>query len=167
MTTETEDKLDRARKQARAQLASVAEMVGRLDHARDCDGGEDCELTDRDIVIGTGYIYTEDQEVEDSERTDYHDADAALQVIEEDALSVEVRSEWHSPGAEDADDEYRILLCTGGPAVQIQGDIGAFGQPDSARLMCQDWFTPWTEVVLESDELETLLTYARCFYFGE
>lgn len=35
--------------------------------------------------------------------------------IEEDALSIEVRSDWHSPGERDCDQaaEYRILLSTG------------------------------------------------------
>ena len=67
---------------------------------------------------------------------------------------------------DDGPSEYRLLLCTGGPAVQILGEIGAFGEPSSARLMCQDWFTPWEEVILESEETADLETFARCFWFG-
>lgn len=119
----------------------------------------------REINAGLGYV---GDDLNDGDRETYHDEDKAHQTIEEDALSVEVRSEWHSPGAPEVEDaEYCILLCTGGPAVQIEGDIRQWHQPDRARLMCQDWFTPWTEVVLESDEYEALLAYARCFYFGD
>ena len=169
MTTETDDKLESARQQAKAQLDSIVDMVARLDHAHGCDGGEDCDLTDKEIVSGTGYYYTEGQEVADGDRDDYHDADKAEQTIHEDALSVEVRSDWHTPGDEDdGATEYRLLLCTGGPAVQILGDLGTFSEPSSARLMCQDWFTPWSEVIVEHGEShDAMLTFARCFYFGE
>ncbi len=168
METATEDKLDSARKQARAQLASIVEMVERLDHARDCDGDPDgCDAEDDDITSALGY-WEAGRPATTDERDDYHDEDKARQTIEEDALSVEVRSDWHSPGDPEVEDtEYRILLCTGGPAVQILGDVGEHGQPDRARLMCQDWFTPWTEVILESEESADLLTFAQAFYFGD
>ena len=45
--------------------------------------------------------------------------------IHETPLSIEVRSGWHSVG-EDAGEpeEFRIVLCTGGPHVELTGDIG-------------------------------------------
>lgn len=94
--------------------------------------------------------------------------EAAEQRIHEDALSVEVRSGWHSPGSKpDGYEEFRILLCTGGPAVQIVGDLDQYGQPEKVRLQCQDWFLPWTDVVMTVDEQLAVLTYAQQFYFGE
>lgn len=91
--------------------------------------------------------------------------DDARDVILEDALSVEVRSDWHTPGSEAENTEYCILLSTGGPAVRIVGELNKWSEPVSATLQVQDWGTPWTDC-READE-DTLLTYAQCFYFGE
>ena len=89
--------------------------------------------------------------------------------IQEDPLSVEVRSDWHSPGDEnDKPTEYTILLCTGGPAVRIIGELDEHGQPETATIEYQDWFTPWERYSDTSDEEdEALLTYAQQFYYGE
>lgn len=87
----------------------------------------------------------------------------ARERIQEDALSVEVRTGWHTPGENGKPDEYMILLSTGGPASRIVGDLNEWGGPTTARLEVQDWFKPWT-FVSDSDEV---LAYADCFYFGE
>lgn len=91
----------------------------------------------------------------------------AIQRIYEDALSVEVRGDWHAPGDASEPSEFQILLCTGGPAVRIRGELGQYGEPCRAWLEYQDWFTPWTERVNQEGDQDALLTYARCFYFGE
>jgi hypothetical protein len=98
--------------------------------------------------------------------TKREDAETA---IHEDALSVEVRSGWYSPGDTDAAKpaEYNILITTGGPAARIVGDLDQYGQPTNARFEYQDWFQPWTEVPLQSKDTDILLTYAQQFYFGE
>ena len=84
--------------------------------------------------------------------------------ITEDALSVEVRSGWYNPGSLDSGpEEFMILLCTGGPAVRIIGDLDR-GSPSRPRLECQDWFTPWTEVF--DVDRDVLQTYCEQFYFG-
>ena len=50
--------------------------------------------------------------------------EAAETRIQEDPLSVEVRADWHAVGAEQSSaTEFRIELCTGGPAVRIIGDL--------------------------------------------
>lgn len=82
------------------------------------------------------------------------------QAIEEDPLSIEVRSGWHSLGEEAGDEEFCILLATGGPAVRIIGELDR-DEPTKARLEVQDWFTPWTEYA-EADE-SVLLDYCRVF----
>lgn len=94
------------------------------------------------------------------------DADDARQSIQEDPLSVQVRSGWYSPGDTPEAEEYEILLCTGGPAVRIVGNLGQYNEPDDARIECQDWFTSWTEV-FDGIDRDVLLEYARCHYFGE
>lgn len=88
------------------------------------------------------------------------------QVIMDDPLEVSVRSGWYHPGTDSGKpDEYNILLGTGGPATRIIGDLNEYGQPTTARLEVQDWFTPWTEY---QDASETvLLDYVGRFYFGD
>jgi len=61
--------------------------------------------------------------------------------IDEDALSVEVRSGWVSQGEEMQAEEFRILLCTGGPHVEIVGELDHYGQASSARVLWRDWGT--------------------------
>ncbi len=90
----------------------------------------------------------------------------AEQRIQEDPLEISVRSDWHSPGEKGEDNDFLILLCTGGPACRIRGELNN-GEPCRAWLEHQDWGTPWTEYITTGDDHDALLTYARCFYFGE
>ncbi len=127
----------RAKDQARAKLNSIIEMVKASE-----DGGEiDGEKVDRET---------------------------AIERIQEGPLSVEVRSDWHEPGDEKSKPtEYNILLCTGGPAVRIIGELDECQQPKTAKLEYQDWFTPWELYRTTEEEYEALLTYAGLFYYGE
>ena|SRR3990167_380422 len=136
MSTSEQD-TERAEEQAKAQLECIRELVAALEEA------------EADIGDRTG-----------------EERDEARQAIEEDALSVEVRSDWHEIGGDSDPDEYCILLCTGGPAVRIIGRLDQYSEPESARLQYQDWSTPWQELILSSKDYATLLTYAQCFYFG-
>ncbi len=92
----------------------------------------------------------------------------AQDAIQEDPLEVCVRTDWHTPGEQDNQPtEYYILLCTGGPACRIIGDLDR-GQPDTAKIEYQDWGTPWTRYGDTTDEEDAaLLTYAQQFYFGD
>lgn len=94
--------------------------------------------------------------------------DEARERVQEDALSIEVRSPWYTPGSDDAErasSEFKILLTSGGPAVQIHGELDEHGEPYRAWLEVQEWGKPWTQY-FKADR-DVLLTYARCFYFGE
>ena len=92
--------------------------------------------------------------------------DEARERIQEDALEVTVRSDWHDPGTSDDEaTEFCILLTTGGPAVRIMGELQD-GQPCRAWLEVQDWGTSWTHY-REEGLGDVLLAYAGCFYFGE
>jgi len=95
--------------------------------------------------------------------------EAAQTRIEEDPLSVEVRGDWHAPGGEGAKpSEFMILLCTGGPAVRIRGELDRYSEPEKPRIEYQDWFTPWRELPVATDEgNDALLDYCRQFYFGD
>src|SRR5439155_17135058 len=133
---------DRAAQQAGAQLASIEDLVACLEHAESCTDtacGADCP----------------------------HDVDEARDAITASALSVEVRTDWHGVGTDEAckPTHYKILLCWGGPAVQIVGTLDNFNQPDSAKLQYQDWFAEWMDYPLTQEEEETLVKYAQQFYF--
>jgi len=158
----------RAKDQARAQLDSIVEMVKRLEHCQECDG-TDCPLTDKEILEGIEIYYKDGMTASEEDRTQYHNEDEARETLSEDPLSVEVRSDWHTPGdSSDKPTEYNILLCTGGPAVRIIGKLNEHGQPETAHLEYQDWFTPWERYGNTTDEEdEALLTYTRQFYYGE
>ena len=147
MTPIQTENTERARAQAGVQLASIEELVNALAHTQEVEETSTCTA---DCPDGTA-----------------HDPEEARQAILGDPLSVEVRGEWHAPGAIDAcaPYEYKILLCWGGPAVQIIGTLDQHNQPDSARLQYQDWFTEWEDYPLNAMQRETLLTYASQLYF--
>jgi hypothetical protein len=169
---------DTAEDQARAQFESIAAMVARLEHAQECTTPDDCPLTAQDIADGLdeyrGPAPVYEWNLKTGDREDYHDPDEAEQRIHEDPLSVQVRGPWYPSGELDMNKdpvEYEILLCTGGPAVRMCGTLDQYSQPDKPRLEYQGWGTPWTEYRHPAAELtryrETLLAYARQFYFGE
>jgi len=94
--------------------------------------------------------------------------DDAEQRIQEDALSIECRGDWYVPlgdGDTGVPVEFRILLSTGGPATRIMGELRD-GEPHRAWLEVQDWGTPWTQYREEGLD-DVLLSYSRCFYFGQ
>jgi len=166
MTNEVKEDQKRAKEQARAQLDSIALLANRLNHIRDCDG-EDCDLTNQEILEGINLCYTKGDKATQEEREQYHDEDDLRQTIDEDPLSVQVRSGWASSPAEFEAEEFEILLCTGGPACRVVGELDR-GQPHRARLEYQDWFTPWIEYLdMTSEERDALLTYSQQFYFGD
>ena len=148
---------------------SIADMVAALE----CDYDRLEELqSERDNYEGEDEWedispeLAEELEGLEDEANGCESEDEAREAIEEDPLSVLVRSDWHSPGEENPEPvEFEILLSTGGPATRIVGELGLHAEPSRARLEVQDWGTPWTEY-LDSDR-DVLLSYARCFYFGE
>jgi hypothetical protein len=135
-----QEEKNHAKEQAKAQMESIVKMVAALN--------------------------TED----DNER------DKALEAICEDPLSVEVREGWHTPGDQSHADwtdyyinthvEFKILLCWGGPAVRIIGEVNN-GQPENPSIQYQDWGTGWTDYYITTEEAGALLIYCQQFYFGE
>ena len=91
--------------------------------------------------------------------------EAAEQAIYDDPLAVDVRSGWVNVWTTEFEPvEYRVLLCTGGPAIQLEGELDDRNQPYNVQLQHQDWFEPWQTVPLTAEDTETLLTYARYFF---
>jgi len=132
---------DHAKQQAQAQLESIRELVAVMETAQ-ADGealfeGESLSL----------------DELEDRAR--------------EWPLSVLVRSEWTVPGSDLTPAAYEILLCTGGPAVRVRGDLSNYREPETAYMEYQDWFTAWDRLTLSSGESDTVVRFASLFWFGE
>ena len=149
---------EQAEAQAKAQLAQINRMMERLQHAQECgwtEEGDQCDLTDQQIIDC----------IDELDRELYHDEEDARQKIQEDPLSVLVRSGWHSPGEKMEAVEYEILLSTGGPATRIVGDLDQYNEPSSATLEYRDWGTPWTHYAGSHNE-PALLDYAKQFYFA-
>jgi hypothetical protein len=171
MKTDT-DKQEQLREIGRNAYSAIAEMVAALN----CDYDRLDELKDERIAVvddDDGGSATFDWDEEHGEELaelraasgECDDRDIAQNRIHEDALSVEVRSGWQTVGETLEPDEFRILITTGGPAVQIRGELDENKDPRRAWLEVQDWGTPWTQY-FDADQ-DVLLDYARCFYFGE
>lgn len=91
--------------------------------------------------------------------------EALRQEIQDSPLTVDVRSGWHSVGAQSEPEEFQILLATGGPALRIVGRLGRFNCPEQSRMEWQDWGTPWTECTFADSG--TLDAWTAQFWFGE
>ena len=90
-------------------------------------------------------IFTEDDktELQELEETsgDYTSQDEALEAIQEHPLSIEYRSGWTTPGEDLSPEEFRVVLCTGGPHVEILGEFDYNGGIDRVRVIYKDWGT--------------------------
>lgn len=174
-TTRTED---RAEDQAAAQYSSIVSMLAavecdydRLEELRDersawLEENPGSFIDPKDPRNGGRWVMAFPDEAEELEELedeagDCTDEDDARQRISEDPLSVEVRSDWASPGDELTPGEFQILLCTGGPAVRIMGELDQYGTPCRAWLEYQDWGTPWTQYF--GAKSDTLCQYAAHF----
>lgn len=176
---------DNAKDQAIAQYNSVAAMVAaldvdysRLEELREEKDSLQSDLDDAESESDKVAALEEMKEweisygeelqalVNDSNEKD--DEDSAREAIQNDALDVQVRSDWHQPGsADNSASEFSILLCTGGPAVRIIGELDQYQQPYRAWIEYQDWGTPWTMLDSTYINQATLLQYCQQFYFGE
>jgi hypothetical protein len=131
-----------AREQARAQFEYIYNGLAEL---------EELETDEAEVVTFDGEAFD--------------DPDELRERLEQNPLSVQVRSGWAAPGEILGADEYELLLCTGGPAVRIIGDLDG-GEAATARLEYADWGIGWTDYPLSQSESNALCEYARLFYFA-
>lgn len=172
----TDKSADSAEDQAKAQVASIVAMVAALE----CDYERLEELREtaewhRAIVAAYAekmddWQANADATAELEELAELEDAagectseDDARERIQEDPLSVEMRSGWANTKEDFEAEEFRILLCTGGPHVEIQGELNN-GTPSSVRIIYKDWGTH--DELFDFDRA-AVLTYCQQFYFGE
>lgn len=164
----------------RCAYAALVDMVAalqcdydRLEELREARDGFAAESEDPMTVGPTVWasIYPgEAAELADLEAAagDCESEDDARQRIEEDALSIEARSDWQSMGETLEPAEFCILLTTGGPAVRIVGELDN-GEPSRPRLEVRDLGTPWTHFTGEykdgSFEVSSDVLQAYCSVF--
>lgn len=77
---------------ARGALDSIVTMMTRYNHIQGCDDGDDCTLTDREILEGVNTHY-DGQTPTDEDREEYHDQEKLEMEISEDPLSLTVKSD--------------------------------------------------------------------------
>lgn len=130
-----QEERDHAKEQAEAQVRTIVDLVEALEEAKDLD--------------------------------DYRAIDEARERMYENLLSVEYRSsEWRlasdyyrqMEGGE-APDEYRAVLCTGGPHVEIVGGLTEHGEPASFQVQYNDWFRSMEKLSLSPREEKAVRTY--------
>lgn len=136
---------------AESQAAEFGATIGRFHywiayHPGLSDEGEAAEL----------------RELEEA-ANDCASEDEARERIQEDALSVEVRSSWCNPGETMEAAEFRIVLCTGGPHVEIRGEVDR-GSISRVRICYSDWGDSGEICDFDHSAVER---YCEQFYFGE
>ncbi len=179
--TEQKTKEEQLQEVGRCALGSIREMVAALncdyerleelraereDLAAACenDGPEDTNIPGKiDELAAWDAENSEDLQELTEAAGDCEDRDDAEQRIQEDPLSIEYRSGWVTDKNDMQAEEARILLTTGGPAVQIIVELDN-REPHRACLQVQDWFTPWTDYYEEGIG-EVLMSYVRVFCF--
>lgn len=90
--------------------------------------------------------------------------------MQERALSVEIRTEWHVPGSKaDGIDpgEYRIVLTFGGPSLEVRGNLNGYNEPDTATVYYRDAWLPERALPLDAERAGAILDFAQIFYYGE
>jgi hypothetical protein len=165
--------------QAKAQAESIAAMIAaincdydRLEELRDeraervsaiLDAETPDEVEEQTKRLAAWDIENaEELEELEIEAGECADSDEARETVQNHPLSVEVRSGWDIVGGDMCAAEFRIVLCTGGPHVEIRGELDN-GTPSRAWMMYQDWGTPLTQYF--DIEGSTLLAYCQEFYF--
>lgn len=166
--------------QAKAQAKSIVALIASINCDYDRLGELQDEIAERASAILDAETpdevknqnqrinewKAENQEELDAlklEAGEFADGDEARENLQNDPLSVEVRSGWDVVGGDLSAAEFRIVLCTGGPHVEIRGELND-GAPSRAWMMYQDWGTPLTQYF--DVEGSTLLAYCQEFYFG-
>lgn len=92
------------------------------------------------------------------------DAEDPADELRQLPLSVTTRSAWGSAGSPLLPAEYELLLCTGGPAVRVTGDLDDDFEPVTATMQHQDWGTPWTD--FHTADESKLLAFSSHFYYA-
>jgi hypothetical protein len=153
----------------------VAKDIAELERPGGCGAARNPVVTERNHAAENAAAWYADIKAMMA-RLDTHEHNDVIDAIYDGPLSIRVRDDWRNVGEriDDGPREYEILLSTGGPALRVYGQIGQYGEPESAALQYQDWGTPWADWYPDdegpfgaNEVTGVLLAYARCFSFGE
>ena len=75
------------------------------------------------------------------EMAEFQSEDDLREAIDTNALSIEFRSGWSSDREDLEPEEVRVVLCTGGPHVEIVADFDSRTGVSSPRVLYRDWGT--------------------------
>lgn len=144
---------DNARNQAISQMEYIEDLLSAYNLDWDLyEDLRDCDQSDIDEDdLETLRELTE-------QATGCESQDEALERLENNPLEIEFRSGWESSRYELTPSEFSILLCTGGPAVRIRGELDHHGYPSRAWVEYSDWDTLWWEL---GSYQSTALEYAQ------
>ena len=159
MTTQDND---RAQDQARAQYEYIAALIAA--QQLDWNRLEELKAAELDAEEEGAAMDPDELDELDELRNiagDWADVEDVQRELDEHPLCIEYRSGWNTSAEDLQAEEFCILLCTGGPAVRIVGEIGEHGQPCRAWIEYQDWGTAWTQYF--GADQETLVDYATAF----
>lgn len=176
---------DNARDQAIAQVESIVAMVAALevDYDRFEELREVRDTWAESLMDACGLLNPSDEsraeamlrwahefpseaeELAELEEAagDCSDEEEARERIQDDPLSIEFRSDWCSSVDDMEPSEARIVLCTGGPHVEILCDLDR-GQPSRPRVIYKDWGTSGELFDFDHD---AVTRYLEQLYFGE
>ena len=99
---------------------------------------------------------------------EFDDVDDIQERAMESVLSVDMRSGWTACGNAMEAEEFRIVLCTGGPEVVILGQINQHDEPTDPVINHRDWGTTYQGYYSDADDADDALEwFCRQFYFGE
>lgn len=168
-----------AKQQAAAQYASIAALVqaysldwDQYESLADLRADHEFDMRESNDAKPFYIAYPDEAELlakfEQAKADIECDSQESVQDrIQEKPLSIEYRSAWCSDRSElNQVQDISILLCTGGPAVRIRGEVSGFnGQVCRAWIEYQDWGTPWAQYF--GADQDTLIEFCNHFYFGE
>jgi len=94
-------------------------------------------------------------------------ADEIINELHEWPASVQTRSGWTDLVSEKfTPSEFKIELSGGGPATRIIGELDEHCEVWSVQPQHQNWGTPWTDLILDKEQTEAVMWFARLFYYG-
>lgn len=125
---EARDELARA--EARYQELLAEDNTGDIDYADNLDAASEDLGAAREALAEFPEGMTE-----------FDDEDDLNEAIDTNALSVEYRSGWSNDREDLEPEEVRVVLCTGGPHVEIIADFDSRSGASSPRILYRDWGT--------------------------
>lgn len=100
------------------------------------------------------------------------DEEGMTKIIRQNALSVQIRSDWQTSGRPLTPTKFKLLLYASGPTVRIIGGLtecnpaDEYPEPEDPQVQYRDGFTHWMDYKETTPEQARLiLEYCRNYHF--